>query len=738
MHKGWLLAVGMVGCDADLGPVDAQPGFSAEATCPRRPLIASLSVAPMYPGSRTGVVQMTWTDQGPNDPVGVIIDWGDGAVQEEQFAGMVFETHSYNTDMVVDVVVTVYNEDGYDVATVPMFTGLLALDKDYCDFTCSGSTFEETRSFAFLSCDLADCDASVASFCPTGDVAADRSGAAYGAGNPGDAACFSPVCGDGVVQGDEECDDGNLDDLDDCDNLCHGACELGAPAPDPAGEPNGTPCDDNADCTSDFCDIGLTDECSDPPPACVNTFGEEAVHRGLTGTSGNGALWFDADGDGDSDLFRLTDGLYINDGTGHFFEETGVRGITFTGRSYGNGAVVGDIDNDGDMDLFVGGDTRYLSLPNVLYINDGTGNFTDRADQVGVVFDNHTALAAAMVDYDADNDLDFLLASEFGAWAARNNDGVGLAFTNASADFSTFLQGEMLSVADYDSDGDLDIYMPTGSNGRANILFNNDMGLLTDVAPAAGIEGTVTGRWGGVSWADFDGDGDLDVTTAKDGGGNDLIHLNNGDGTFTQDTPGSIGLGESRFGGVPAVWADADGDGDLDVYIGTVGLFYNNGDGTFTDVTVATGVEVTAIATWVDLDLDGAMDLLLGGNGTAGRFFLNLPCRAVRSARVAVLTDADGDATDGNASDDRVALGARVVVDLDGDGDFASGGDDRTAVYLIGNAQSGGRQVQSELTLTVGMGNADRVDIRTFFVDGSVVDTLDVAMGSDIEILDTP
>jgi len=120
-----------------------------------------------------------------------------------------------------------------------------------------------------------------------------------------------------------------------------------------------------------------------------------------------------------------------------------------------------------------------------------------------------------------------------------------------------------------------------------------------------------TGLAEGVSWGDYDGDGDLDLYVANDDGAN-LLLWNDGLGQFTEDTVGDIA---DTGHGLAVSWGDYDNDGDPDLYlarlIGENLLFRNDGSGSFTDVT-APPLGVTAMsrsAPWVDYDNDGHLDL---------------------------------------------------------------------------------------------------------------------------------
>ena len=147
------------------------------------------------------------------------------------------------------------------------------------------------------------------------------------------------------------------------------------------------------------------------------------------------------------------------------------------------------------------------------------------------------------------------------------------------------------------------------------------------LAAAAGID--IMGHAGGVAVEDFDGDGRLDVMVTSSGP-LDQMHLfhNNGDGTFTDVTRKSGLMGE--IGGLNLVLTDYNNDGHVDVLVlrggwwGQSGcypmsLLKNNGDGTFDDVTVRAGLiseHPTNTAAWADFDGDGWLDVFVGHEST--------------------------------------------------------------------------------------------------------------------------
>ncbi|MCH9009447.1 MAG: VCBS repeat-containing protein, partial [Chloroflexi bacterium] len=166
----------------------------------------------------------------------------------------------------------------------------------------------------------------------------------------------------------------------------------------------------------------------------------------------------------------------------------------------------------------------------------------------------------------------------------------------------------------------------------------HDIGRFRDVAPALGVDDV--GHVGGAVMDDFNGDGLLDLM-ASSWQLRDPIryHLNRGDGTFESFT-GAAGL-EGLWGGGNLVQADYDNDGDLDVFVlrggwlveGQVNsLLRNRGDGTFEDVTEQAGLlwpaHPSQTASWADFDGDGLLDLFVGNETFGDRTH---PCQLFRN-----------------------------------------------------------------------------------------------------------
>ncbi len=283
-----------------------------------------------------------------------------------------------------------------------------------------------------------------------------------------------------------------------------------------------------------------------------------------------------------------------------------------------------DYDNDGDLDMFVGFDGK----PNRLYRND-KGVFSDVASTAGVA-DTRPTRAAAWADFDADGDADLLLgftplkdASVLKLY--RNDAG---KFADATSDAGLMVPAGAVRQPvwiDYDADGDLDLFI--GFRDRANAMYRNDAGKLTDVAASIGLDDTR--RTVGAVWFDYDEDGDLDVAVANmDGDANGLFR--NDAGTFADAaaTAGAEWGGRApkaaSNGTVRLCAADIDRDGRFDLFAanyGPLGFLSNRGKGAFDDRSAAWQIAIDSrydACAFADVDHNGTLDLYVNGTVTGG------------------------------------------------------------------------------------------------------------------------
>ncbi len=340
-------------------------------------------------------------------------------------------------------------------------------------------------------------------------------------------------------------------------------------------------------------------------------FGGEHKNKYLLETTGCGIAFYDYDNDGWLDIFvvngsRLEGFPKGEEPVSHLFKNN--RDSTFTdvtvkagvGRAgWGQGVCVGDYDNDGFDDLYV---TYYGN--NVLYHNNGDGTFTDVSQKAGVAGKGtRWGTGCAFVDYDRDGHLDLFVA---------NYIALDLKTAPVPESGPCLYKGVMVACG------------PPGLEGDTNILYhNNGDGTFTEVSEAAGIT-EANGTYGlGVLTADFDNDGWPDIYVANDSTPS-LLYQNKKNGKLVD-----IGMesgcvlsadGKPQAGmGVSA--ADYDLDGNLDIvktnFAGdTPSLYHNRGNGSFEDVTFSAGLGIhTQYLGWgvgfFDMDNDGWPDILI-------------------------------------------------------------------------------------------------------------------------------
>ena len=344
----------------------------------------------------------------------------------------------------------------------------------------------------------------------------------------------------------------------------------------------------------------------------------------------------DVDGDGKDDLFVSSWSPAVRHSVAHLYRVQGgfVKDVTEqSGIVLPTGAVFAtfaDVDNDGWLDLFViDGDSR-----GHLFRNSGKGTFTDVTAKAGVA-DVRGARSALFADLDHDGDLDLLLVGKGQRTVYRNNlDGT---FTESAAGMGLAGSGDARDavMGDFDGDGRTDLFI-ANQQGSDVLLHNGGAQRFSDVTAASGL--ATGGGSGATAVGDYNNDGFLDLFVASSSGSGPALWLNKGDGTFTRDRRSDSALQALRsVNGAVATFVDYDNDGWLDLVVGAavghgstksgVFLFRNDGTGKLVDRSallpdaIRTG-GASAIAV-TDIDGDGDEDLVLIDAAGAPRVLRN-------------------------------------------------------------------------------------------------------------------
>ncbi|MDG2130047.1 MAG: CRTAC1 family protein [Fuerstiella sp.] len=271
--------------------------------------------------------------------------------------------------------------------------------------------------------------------------------------------------------------------------------------------------------------------------------------------------------------------------------------------------------------------------------------FADVAAELGL---DTFSLAGGVVcdDFNGDGLLDIIVSDwdpSVELRYFRNERDGSFSDRSQEAGFGGMLGGLNLKQADYDNDGDLDLLVLRGgwmgkkSAHPNSLLRNNGQGSFRDVTISAGLADyqcpTQTAEW-----ADYDNDGDLDLYVGNEDVPSQLFR-NNGKGVFSEVAQSA---GVANYGYAKGVaWGDYDNDRFPDLYVSNLGgqnrLYHNNRNGTFTDVASECGVAgpIASFPVWSwDFNNDGAIDFYVSAydldNGIAGFVsdFLDLPHKA--------------------------------------------------------------------------------------------------------------
>jgi uncharacterized repeat protein (TIGR01451 family) len=457
---------------------------------------------------------------------------------------------------------------------------------------------------------------------------------------------------------------------------------------------------------------------------------------GLSDDASNtwGLAWGDYNNDGYDDLYvaeyskNKGSFLYRNNTDGTFTKET--SGVITTDGGSSIAGTWGDYNNDGHLDLFVANNTGAM---NALYKNTGGGNFTKVTDGDIANYSGYCH-GASWVDYNNDGYLDVFVTdympTKFNLLYKNNGDETFTRIMN-----SVLVQEAKYNIgatwADYDDDGDMDVFIPA-TNGQSNSLYRNDgadvftkmvnIGIPEDNANSVGC-----------SWGDYDNDLDLDLFVANTSGTNNFFYQNNGDGTFTQITSGIIvndgGLSSSSN------WIDFDNDGDVDLYVcndqsDKNAMYINNGNGTFSrpETPLSKNLGNSYSQAWSDYDNDGDLDAIVGNHSNEQNVFFENSRANCNSWLCLNLTGVNAN---------RSAIGARVRVKAN------IYGEDVWQIKEVSAQTGGGAGSQNSLKQLFGLGDATAIDsiiiqwpsgYRQELINQNTNDCIDVVEGDGIQV----
>ncbi len=434
---------------------------------------------------------------------------------------------------------------------------------------------------------------------------------------------------------------------------------------------------------------------------------EEAglVHTGW----GQGVCAGDIDNDAYTDLLVTHWGkhrLFRNQGDGTFRDETEQRGLAIPQRRWSTGCSFLDYDRDGDLDLFV---ANYVDFDPEKIPKAGEpprpGQIAECNWKGIAVFCGPRGLPAETMSF-------------------YENDGNGV-FTDVSKKAGIVgpksYYGLTTLTGDFDNDGWPDVYVACDST--PSLLYRNrGDGTFEDLGAVSGAAYNIDGMEQagmGATAADYDGDGDLDIFKTNFSGDTHTLYRNDGNWTFMDETiPAGLAV-NTRYLGWGTAFTDVDHDGWKDIFVANGHiypevddsrinetflqrrlLYWNRGDGEFHDVSPEAGPAIQArhssrgIAIG-DLDNDGALEIVVANMHEPPSLLKNFGEHG-NSLLVEALTPLG-----------RHAIGARITV-LAGE------------LKQIDEVRSGGYHIsQSDFRMHFGMGSNTQADIKVRWPDGS-------------------
>lgn len=301
--------------------------------------------------------------------------------------------------------------------------------------------------------------------------------------------------------------------------------------------------------------------------------------------------WTDYNNDGFIDCYLVSTSanksfLYKNNGNNTFSKIT-TGAIADSAYNTGWGCSWGDYNNDGYVDLIIAAANNFgiVNHPSRFWKNNGDGSFT-KLDTMQFTMLNAAYTCPSFYDYDQDGDIDLFIGSGTASGVTRDFNyqnllkEIGVPYLqriDTSIIGTDLVDGQVWNFIDYDNDNDLDAFL-TNYSVKNNLYRNEGSGYYRKMTEAE--VGTIVNAGPNNLtnlWGDFDNDGFLDCFVTKDGNNANKFYHNNGNGTFTSLDTISITRGGGPHYGASA--GDYNKDGKLDIFANgltqTKGLFLN-------------------------------------------------------------------------------------------------------------------------------------------------------------------
>ena len=336
-------------------------------------------------------------------------------------------------------------------------------------------------------------------------------------------------------------------------------------------------------------------------------------------TYGSGWHWADFDNDGDLDAIATgnTAKFYSNVNAGASFLTS-----TFGGGDVRRQGALLDYDNDGDVDFFAACVGSYDA--EAWFENNGSASFTNRGNAGLSQPVNNENVAVVDTNWDGWSDI-VILSGDNGNWVGVRQAGSGssLVPSNDTAyglgESGDFGNGDYVSAGDANNDGHLDLFYNYGSG---KLFLSDGDGTFTEGSYGISVVTGGSDKFGS-AWADYDNDGDADLFVPRRAAGSASSLWRNAAGTFT-NVAASAGITDTS-GHRACCWGDYNNDGRLDLFIttGAGGILYrNNGGGSFTVATDGPALTGNCHdAVFVDYDNDGDLDLAVSREDTSNILF---------------------------------------------------------------------------------------------------------------------